>query len=229
MNQYCHRVDLYAGVHKGLRACMAHVLTATGRMDTTDAEETARTLDEVRYLIALCATHLKHEDTFVHSAMQARRPGSAATTLGDHEHHHQAFVDLETAVRAVENTSGAACAAMARELYSLLARFVADNYAHMHVEETHNNAVLWAEYTDAELLAIKGRIIAAIPPEKNLAFLRWMVPAMTPAERAELFIGARATMPPPAFEAGLAVVKNHLTARDWFKLQHVLQPLAAAA
>lgn len=228
MNPYSNRVDLYAGVHKGLRACMAHVLVATGRIDTTDADETARTLDDVRYLIGLCATHLKHEDTFVHTAMQARRPGSAAATL-DHEQHHQAFVDLETAVRAVENTSGAACVAMARELYALLARFVADNYEHMHVEETQNNAVLWADYTDAELLAIKGRILAAIPPEKNLAFLRWMVPAMSPAERAELFASARATMPAPAFEAGLALVKNHLSARDWFKLQRVLQPLAAAA
>jgi hypothetical protein len=229
MNPYCDRVDLYAGVHKGLRACMAHVLLATGRIDTTDADETARTLEEVRYLIGLCASHLKNEDMFVHAAMQARRPGSAAGTLGDHEQHQQAFVDLETAVRAVENTSGATCVAMARELYALLGRFVADNYAHMHVEETQNNAVLWAEYTDAELLAIKGRLIAAMPPEKNLAFLRWMVPAMSPAERAELFVSARATMPAPAFEAALALVKNHLSGRDWFKLQLALQPLAAAA
>jgi hypothetical protein len=229
MNQGNQRVNLYAAVHKGLRACMAHVLVEAGRMDTTDAEDTARTLEAVRHLLLLCRTHLEHEDTFVHGAMQARRPGSAATTLGDHEHHKWAIVEIDTAARAVERTHGMERRDAAQQLYALLARFVADNYEHMHVEETQNNAVLWAEYSDAELLAIKAHLIASIPPDVNIAFLRWIAPSLSPAERGELFAGARAGMPPPAFEAGLAMVKNHLSERDWFKLQLALAPLQSAA
>jgi hypothetical protein len=229
MNQNVARVDLYAAVHKGLRACMAQVLVETGRMDTTDAEDSARTLEAVRHLLALCQTHLEHEDTFVHTAMQARRPDSAAITLEDHEHHKQALVAIEQAVRAVEDASDTARVTAAQHLYALLARFVADNYAHMHIEETQNNAVLWAEYSDAELLAIKARLLAAIPPAMNLAFLRWMAPSLSPAERATLFLGARPALPPTAFDAALAMVRNHLTARDWFKLQLALAPLPAAA
>ena len=117
----------------------------------------------------------------------------------------------------------------AQELDALLARFVADNFEHVHIEETANNAVLWAEYSDAELLAIKGRLLAAIAPEVNMAFLRWIALNLSPCERAELFVNARPAMPPAAFEAGLAMVKNHLSGRDWFRLQVALAPVASAA
>jgi hypothetical protein len=229
MNNGTARLNMYSGVHKGLRACMAHVLVETGKMDTTDNEDTARALEAVRNLLMLCRSHLEHEDTFVHAAMQARRPGSAATTLGDHEHHKWSFVQIENAAHVVEDSLGAARRGAAQHLYQLLARFVAENFEHMHVEETQNNEVLWAEYTDAELAAIKGRLLAAIPPEVNGAFMRWIAPSLSPAERAELFVGARAGMPPAAFEAGLAMIKSHLSAREWFKLQVALAPVQNAA
>ena len=38
-----------------------------------------------------------------------------------------------------------------------LALFIADNFQHMHVEETAHNAVLWARYTDAELMGSTTR------------------------------------------------------------------------
>jgi len=34
-----------------------------------------------------------------------------------------------------------------------------------------------------------------------------------------LFVNASPAMPPAVFDAGLAMVKNHLNGRDWFKLQ----------
>jgi len=229
MNRQTPRHNLYAAVHKGLRACMAHVLVESGRIDTTDAEDTAQTLASVRHLLLLCRTHLEHEDRFVHTAMEARRPGSAATTLADHEHHERAIERIERAARAVEESAGEERRVAALDLYALLSRFIAENYEHMYVEETHNNAVLWAEYTDAELIALKARLVAAIPPEVNMAFLRWMAPSLSPLERAELLDNARRGMPPGAFEAGLGMIKSHLNARDWFKLQVALAPQASAA
>ncbi|HTT09679.1 MAG TPA: hemerythrin domain-containing protein [Burkholderiaceae bacterium] len=229
MNEKNTRHDIYAAVHKGLRACMAHVLVEAGRMDTTDADDTAQALGSMRHLLLLCRTHLEHEDRFVHAAMEARCPGSAATTRGDHEHHVRSIVQLESAARAVEDSAGEARRSAARALYTLLSRFVAENYEHMHVEETRNNIVLWAEYTDAELIALKGRLIAAIPPEVNMAFMRWMAPSLSPLERAELLGNARQGMPAAAFDAALAMIKNHLSTRDWFKLQVALAPLAHAA
>jgi len=222
------RLDLYREVHKGLRACMAHTLPEVGSLDTADEEDTRRVLGQVRELLELCRVHLMLEDTFLHPAMQARTPGSAATTLDDHAHHLEAFAELERAVLAVENAPAGRERA-AHDLYGKLARFVADNYLHMQVEETHNNAILWANYTDAELLQLKERLLAAIAPDVKMAFMRWIAPSLTPAERADVVAAARIAMPPPAFAAVLGVLKSRLGARDWFKLQLALGPLPAGA
>ena len=71
-------VDMYTLVHKGIRAFMGSTLTAVGRMDANDREETAATLAEVRALAMFLRAHLHHENQFVHPALEARRPGSAA-------------------------------------------------------------------------------------------------------------------------------------------------------
>ena len=55
--------------------------------------------------------------------------------------------------------------------------------AHMHDEETSNNAVLWATHGDEALAEIQQAIVASMRPETMAAFIRWMVPAMSPAER----------------------------------------------
>ena len=41
-----------------------------------------------------------------------------------------------------------------------LALFIAENFEHMHYEETEHNAVLWAHYTDAELAELPDTVFA---------------------------------------------------------------------
>src|SRR5262245_29851172 len=90
------RHDIYAGVHKGLRSCMAEALVAAGRMDAHDPVEVIGTLAQVRELLALCRAHLHAEDQFLHPAMEGRRPGSARQTAKEHEDHVLAIEALET-------------------------------------------------------------------------------------------------------------------------------------
>ena len=92
----------------------------------------------------------------------------------------------------------------------------------MHVEETAHNAVLWARYTDAELVAIHDALVASIPPEEMMFTLRWLVPFMNPAERAAMLRDMRVHAPAPAFAAALEVVRPHLAGREWDKLAAAL-------
>jgi len=57
-------------------------------------------------------------------------------------------------------------AALAQRLYRHLALFIGENLQHMQVEETENNAALWALYSDDELAAIHDRLLASVPPKK---------------------------------------------------------------
>ncbi len=221
-HEAAQRYDIYAVVHKGLRAFLGDTLAQVGRIDAFDAEDVARGAASVRALLDACRAHLHHEDRHLHPAMEARRPGSAARTADDHLEHGEAIEALEHLVQALESSAGAERQANCTRLYRQLSLFVAENLVHMQVEETHNMAVLWGAYTDAELLAIEQAIVASIPPERALQFMRWMLPYANHAERVALLTGMRAAAPVQAFQAVLAVVRAHLTDKEWAKLQGAL-------
>ena len=216
------RHDIYLFVHKGLRSFMGDVLTAVGRLDAEDSGEVTRVLAQVRGLLDMCRSHLDKENEYIHPAMEARRPASSARTAQDHVGHERAIGEIEADVRAVESVSGEVRTVAAAKLYRHLAVFVAENFTHMEVEETENNAVLWATHTDAELMAIEQAIVASIPPEQKAVTLRWMAPSLTPCERAGLFTGLKRNVPDEIFASMLTLVKPHLGNRDWSKLMAAL-------
>jgi hypothetical protein len=216
------RFDIYSPIHKGLRAFMASTLQAVGAMDAFDAEEVASTLGQVRELLAFCRGHLEHENTFVHAAMQARQPDSALVTAADHVEHEEAIDSLFALVSDVENASERARHAVAQQLYRQLSLFVVENFAHMHVEETDNNAVLWALYTDPEMIAIHDRLLASVKPAEMALAMKWMMPAVSHVERVGMLTGMRASVPAPVFDHMIGSIRPLLTERNWDKLAKAL-------
>jgi hypothetical protein len=212
------RVDMYSGIHKALRALMADTLLAVGRMDCDDALERAQTVQRVQELLGFCANHLRHENEFVHTAIEARATGASEAIAHEHDEHLQHIGQLSKAAAYVLDCGLVERPAAVQRLYRELALFVADNFQHMHVEETAHNAVLWARYTDAELMAIHDALVASIPPDEMMGIARWLVPFMNPPERLALLDGIRAKAPVPAFQAILDTVRPHLTQGEWAKL-----------
>lgn len=212
------RVDLYATIHKALRRLMADTLLRMGSLDVSDAGEMAAAGAQFDDLLSLCASHLAHENEFVHSAIEARSPAGANRTASDHAEHLQSIDALRREGRALRDAAPAQRPLLAQRLYRHLALFVAENFQHMHYEETVNNALLAAHYGDAELVRIHERILASIGPQEMLLTCRWMVPALNPAERAEMLRGMKAGMPPEAFLGVLGHVRPHLDAAGWAKL-----------
>ena len=212
------RMDMYGGIHKAIRALMADTLLAVGRMDTTDELELAQTSERVLQLLDFCASHLKHENEFIHSAIEARAPGASERVAHEHEEHQEHIGALGKRVASLRAAAPEQRASASQELYRALALFIADNFQHMHVEETAHNAVLWARYTDAELEEIHNRLVASIPPAEMMLIARWLVPFLNPAERVGVLSGVRQNAPAPAFQAILDTVRPHLTGNEWAKL-----------
>ena len=212
------RMDLYASIHKGLRSFMAETLGAVGRMDADDDAERHDTLAQLRALLELLDRHARHEDDFIHPVLQARRPGAARSCGAEHERQREQLRALRRQADAVEAASDAARAAAALDLYRQLALMIADGLAHMHEEETANNAVLWAECTDDELTEIHDRIVDSVDAEEMAQVIRWMAPSLTPYERATLFGALQAKAPAEVFRRLLEVARPHLAPRDWNKL-----------
>jgi hypothetical protein len=212
------RFDMYASIHKALRSLMCDTLLQVGRMDVSDPAELDATLDRVEMLLAFCLDHIERENGWVHTAIEARRPAGAARTAHDHEEHFESIAALRGEVATVAAAAPQVRPMLAQRLYQHLALFVAENFQHMHIEETANNAALWALYTDAELHDIHGRLLAAIPPAKELQIVRWMIPACSPMERAAIVGHAKTQMPPEALLGVLAHVRPHIDGSGWLKL-----------
>jgi hypothetical protein len=216
------RLDLYAPIHKALRLALGDTLVLVGRLDVLDAGEMVSTLGHLDALLDLCTRHLEHENAFVHPAIEARQPEGSRRTADDHVEHLASIEALRAEGQALRAARPEARAGLALRLYRHLALFVAENLQHMHMEETVNNALLWAHYTDADLAEVHERLLASIPPAEHLVVARWMIPAVSPTERAGMLMGMRAGMPPPAFRGVLAHVQPHVDGRGWTKLARVL-------
>ncbi len=212
------RFDMYASIHKALRSLMCDTLLAVGRMDVNDPAELGSTLNRVEMLLAFCLDHIEHENGWVHTAIEARQPAGAARTAHDHEEHFETIAALRAETAALRAAKPQTQAMLAHRLYQHLSLFVAENFQHMHIEETANNAALWALYTDAELHEIHGRLLASIPPAKELQVVRWMIPACSPMERAAIVGHAKMQMPPEAFLGVLGHVQPHVDESGWLKL-----------
>lgn len=213
------RVDLYAPIHKALRAFMGDTLGRIGRIDGDDRADFDAALGQLETLLDLCRSHVVHENHDIHTAIEARRPGASTRVESEHDEHLEAIAALGADVAALRALPTAAAA---HRLYRQLALFVADNFRHMNVEETVHNQALWAAYDDAELLGIHARLLASVPPAEMALVLRWMVPAMTPAERAGMFGGMQQQMPAPALQGLLDTVRPHLDDTAWAKLARAL-------
>jgi hypothetical protein len=219
------RLDIYSGIHKGLRAWMSDALVQAGRADPTDADEVTALVDSVRTLLRFLRKHLEHENKFVHSAMERAIPGSSQAIGEDHVHHERAIALIDNELRGLEQAPSIGRPGATQRLYRRLALFFAENFAHMNVEETEHNAVLWATHSDPKIGEIEQAIVSSMPPEEMAIVLRWMVPAMSAPERAALFTGIRMNAPAAVVEGLLSMVRPHLSPRDWAKLCAAIGPL----
>jgi len=211
------RHDIYAFIHKGLRAFMAHTLVRTGRLDVHDAAEVAEVSEELRALLTICLHHLDNENTYVHTAIAARQPGTCDRIAHEHVEHEASIAELEDMIAALPGD-----AAALRRLYLRLSVFVAENFEHMQREETQMNETLWATHSDEEIMAIEQRIIASHKPQEMQLALRWMLPHLSPEERTAMLGGMRANAPAEDFVGVLGLIRPLLGGRDWRKLSQAL-------
>lgn len=216
------RFDIYRYIHKGIRAYLSDTLLAVGRMDPESDAELQAGLDALHGLLDFCESHLQHENTFVHPAMEKVAPGSAQS-MDAHHHQHEAMIaELRHDAGQLRHANTNAREAVAAQLYRKLALFVADNLAHMHEEETRNNEILWRGYSDEEIMAIHDAIVHSIPEAENAIGMRWMLSAFNHQERQRLLQGMQQDAPRPVFEGTLEIARCTLPSSDWNKLQRAM-------
>lgn len=212
------RHDLYRVIHKALRAILADTLVRVGRIDVDDTTDLEPALEQLTQALDFLVDHLRHEDDFVHPAIESRRPGGSERAHEEHADHLEAVARLRRDGDALRTAPARERFGHAHRLYLDLARLIAETFEHLQHEESTLSPLLWTLYSDAELGAIHDRLIATMSPPDVLFALRWTLPAISPAERAELVASMKTAMPPEALTSVLALVREHLDGPGCSKL-----------
>lgn len=216
------RYDIYAFIHKGLRACLTQTLLRVSRLDWTDSEDVTAVMDEVSDMLDFCRQHVAKENGYVHAAMERRRPESALAADQEHEHHLRDIDALEAQVFTIRRLPVLRREEAVTALYKALAIFVGVNLEHMAMEERDHNRILWDTHSDQELMAIEQAIVASQSPADGQRALRWMLTAMQPTERAGFLTVLRQAAPAEVFDGLLQMLRAELPERDLLKLYAAL-------
>ncbi|MBS7661480.1 hypothetical protein I0D00_05885 [Pseudomonas lalucatii] len=216
------RFDIYALIHKGLRAHLVHTLGALGRCDWQDCGEARAVLAGLQDLLTFCRSHIEHEDAMVHPALEQRRPGATRYSSAAHRLHRQEMDELNSLAEQVTHLPALRRGDITHRLYRRVARFVAENFEHMEQEERDNNRLLWETHSDAELIALEQRIVASLSPDEMRRVLYWMLPALTPQERAGFLVQLRAEAPAELFAATLDTLRTQLSPKHHAHLDAAL-------
>ncbi|WP_052161584.1 hypothetical protein [Hoeflea sp. BAL378] len=215
--------DLYYAVHKGLRLAAARMLIALGQLDPFDRDAVAATLGQLSDLIGMGMSHLTHENREIHALLDTSLPGVADHAGEDHEHHVETFEELSRLASELASAEGDDRPLLLRRLYQRFALFIADDFRHMHEEETEIQPRIEAHYSAAEITGIRERIVGAIAPEKMVLFTRAMLSAASRPERVGLVTGMQAGMPAPVFAGVMgAVVGEPWSFGDWDRMEALL-------
>lgn len=217
------RFNLYQAVHKGMRAFMVDTLVRVGHIDAADWQECMDCAEQVHTLLHVCGEHVAHENRFIHPVMERHAPGSAGHAESDHADHLAGISALRARLALATSASPQERDAHWLGLYHEMSHFVAENLAHMLLEEHSHNAVLWQHLSDQELVALHDELVASIPPDEMAVHFRWILPSVSHAERVGMLQGMRQGMPPEVFASQLDMARPLLQARDWLKLKAAFQ------
>lgn len=213
------RHDPYSAVHKGIRAAHMRNLVAIGAADASDKAETLRLIARIEDHLTMCNAHLHDENSVLHVALDARRPGASAHAAEDHDDHLHSFAEMRSLLERIAVAADDERAELFTGLYRRFALFVAHDLEHMDHEERVLLPNLQDAFSDAELQELEGRIVAQIAHPHMVLFLDAMLDGLPKAESAGMIAGMKAGMPPAAYVELMTGVEARRT---------TLQPPAAA-
>lgn len=215
------RMKPYDVPHKGLRNALSQLSLLSGNTNYSNQQEV-----ELLYLLGkdvfkILTIHAEDENMVTLAALEDRCPGSSQHDMDDHEKLHEIQNNLEKLLSKIYNDSkeGKDVNQYGAEFCLLLSEFHGAYLTHTAIEERVTQVLLWKHFTDEELAAYRGKIMARLQPETLLTWFRFILPAQSKNERLGLFKGFQKMAPEPFFRQGMEVAKKHLTPTDFAQLE----------
>ncbi len=218
--------DLFTPIHKGIRSMIYDLASRLQAADFTDRAASESLLADLQHEFSnavsatcvLCLLHLHagHEELQVFPSMQPIDPTLIRALVDDHQEISRRLVALtslgdQLAASGAPDRRAELGARINREANDLFAFYL----VHMNKEEATLVPAMQEHFTDDEMRAMQGRIIASLPPDRLASFLRWMLPSLTTAELVRLLTGVKQGPSPQALGFVNGIGTAHVDPTRW--------------
>ena len=213
------RLNLFTFPHKGLRNAIAQLSRLTGQVECTDTQqlEALNSLaDEVFLLLDL---HANSEESVVLRALENKQPGSTTHNLSEHRDVEQQLGNLKKQLHILNQQPVLSHRQM---FYSMINNFHSAYLAHMEMEESEINELMWKNFTDKELMQLHHDVMSSLTPEQVSVWFKYIVPALNQSERLAIMNGLKEAAPEPFFHSVLMMLKHDIAQGDFNFLRHQL-------
>lgn len=206
------KVDLFTPIHKALRSMIYGLSTRLQTNDFGDVAVTKALVTDIENdfdvarsagcTLCILAHHAVDEEGVIFP--DAAKLGNRLITELIAEHHDLTRRELEVARSGhalLEMPSAEDRRAAGRSLNRLANQLFGAYITHMNREEAELVPLMQEHMSDSQMLAMQGKIIGQMPPDRMFAILGWMLPSLNLTELTEILSSLKQGAPPPALKA----------------------------
>jgi len=214
------RFKIAEAPHKGLRNALSQLSFLAGSIDYTDKEKVSELNSLGKDIFLLLKEHSNDENTVVLAELEKKVPGSSKHDMDDHEEIERLQQKLEKDLDDIYNKTmaGEDTTQAGADLYSNISKFHSRYLIHMADEETNTAKMLWDNFTDDEIIEMRNTIISRFSPELMFKWQRFILPALSPSQRAAILGSVKATAPENVFIIFMDICRQYLSADDYDNL-----------
>ena len=214
------RYPIYRPIHKAIRHILFSTSRQVGQADFTDDAVTQECLADLDRTIGFLREHKGYEEAHIHRALERKLPGITARFAEDHEEDELLIAEIEQLGARIKNAGEAQRVALGIELHERFNAYVGMYLGHLYREETELQKVLWDNFTDAELIAIRAAIVRDLPTGgRGGKLLPEMCASYNPDEISLFLKRVKADAPPEVFQRVTQIAESVMQPAMWAKVR----------
>lgn len=187
--------------HKYVSSALNDVERLTAKTDFRNPAARKKLQEEFEGLKEMLEGHAEWENTRIHELLRRKNSKVHGDAEADHKVQDEQLAQLQKLLHQAETEE------LGYKFYLAYRKFVSDNLAHLHEEETIILPELQRLYTDEELRAIDFDTYKRMTPEQMVDMMKVLFPHMNPSDQ-EAFIKDMTDSEPEKFKVAWKTYLN---------------------
>lgn len=168
--------------HKYVSAALNDLERLIAKTDFRNPQEIDTVNDAFKELTEMLKGHAQYENERLHTLLKNKNSKIYEHAETDHATQHEQLLEIQEILNRLSSEEDKI--SLGYHLYLIYRKFVADNLAHLHEEETLILPELQRLYTDEELKQVEAETYQIMTAEEMSLMLQTLFPHMNPSDQA---------------------------------------------